>query len=88
LKLSVVENSTIMRDGRSARAHTIAPSAPTSPDWMPWVIAGRSAALLRDGMKTPAAAVSTPPQPFNRRRRVVNVPVLTMTVSYPRGEEI
>ena len=44
---SVVATSTIICDGRSARAHTTPPSAPTSPDCTPWVISGRSAARLR-----------------------------------------
>ena len=44
---SVVETSTIICDGRSARAHTTPPSVPTSPDCTPWVICGRSAARLR-----------------------------------------
>jgi hypothetical protein len=47
LKLSVVATSTSMRDGRSARAQTTPESAETSPNWMPWVIRGRSAARLR-----------------------------------------
>ncbi len=34
LKLSVVATSTCIRDGRSARAQTIAASAETSPDWI------------------------------------------------------
>ena len=46
-KLSVVETSTRMRAGRSARAHTTPESIETSPDWMPWVMRGRSAARLR-----------------------------------------
>jgi hypothetical protein len=36
-----------MRAGLSARAHTMPESVVTSPDWMPWVINGRSAARLR-----------------------------------------
>jgi hypothetical protein len=44
---SVVATSTIICEGRSARAHTTPPSAPTSPDCTPWVICGRSAARLR-----------------------------------------
>ena len=44
---SDVATSTIMCDGRSARAHTTPPSAPTSPDCTPCVICGRSAARLR-----------------------------------------
>jgi hypothetical protein len=47
LKLSVVATSTSMRAGRSARAQTTPESTDTSPDWMPWVISGRSAAQLR-----------------------------------------
>jgi hypothetical protein len=35
LKLSVVATSTCIRDGLSARAHTIAESIDTSPDRMP-----------------------------------------------------
>src|SRR6266478_3972125 len=44
---SVVATSTIICDGRSTRAHTTPPSAPTSPDCTPWVMCGRSAARLR-----------------------------------------
>ena len=47
LRDSVVATSTIICDGRSARAHTTPPSAPMSPDCTPWVICGRSAARLR-----------------------------------------
>jgi len=47
LKLSVVETSTSMRAGRSARAHTMPESTDTSPDCKPWVMRGRSAAKLR-----------------------------------------
>ena len=47
LKLSVVAISTSMRAGRSARAQTTPESMETSPDWMPWVMSGRSAARLR-----------------------------------------
>jgi hypothetical protein len=46
LKLSVVATSMSMREGRSARAHTMLASPETSPDWTPWVIVGRSAARL------------------------------------------
>jgi hypothetical protein len=35
LKLSVVATSTSMRDGLSARDHTIPASVETSPDWIP-----------------------------------------------------
>jgi hypothetical protein len=44
---SVVATSTIICDGRSARAQTTPPSAPTSPDCTPWLTRGRSAARLR-----------------------------------------
>jgi hypothetical protein len=47
LKLSVVAISANIRAGRSARAQTTAESLDTSPDWMPWVMSGRSAARLR-----------------------------------------
>ena len=46
-KDSVVDTSTIICDGRSARAQTTPPSALTSPDCTPWVTSGRSAARLR-----------------------------------------
>ena len=46
-KDSVVETSTSICEGRSARAHTTPPSVLTSPDCTPWVITGRSAARLR-----------------------------------------
>jgi hypothetical protein len=45
-KLSTVEHSTCMRDGRSARAQITAESEATSPAWMPLAISGRSAARL------------------------------------------
>ena len=47
LKLSVVATSANMRAGRSARAQITAESTETSPDWIPWVMSGRSAARLR-----------------------------------------
>ncbi len=46
-KLSVVDHSIIARQGRSARAQTMAVSLPTSPDCSPCERAGRSAARLR-----------------------------------------
>ena len=55
-KLSLVEASTSMRAGRSARAHTMPESTETSPDWMPCVISGRSAARLRRGFASEATA--------------------------------
>jgi hypothetical protein len=42
-----VATSTSICEGRSARAHTTPPSAPTSPDCTPEVIIGWSAARLR-----------------------------------------
>ncbi|MGY4424196.1 hypothetical protein ACVWY2_006645 [Bradyrhizobium sp. JR6.1] len=47
LNESDVATSTIIWEGRSARAHTTPPSTPTSPDCTPWVITGRSAARDR-----------------------------------------
>jgi hypothetical protein len=46
-KLSTVEQSTCIRAGRSALAHTTAEFADTSPDASPPAIRGRSAARLR-----------------------------------------
>ena len=40
-KLSVVETSNITRAGRSARVQIMPDSVSTSPDWTPWVKAGR-----------------------------------------------
>src|SRR5262245_51561564 len=56
LKLSVVAISANMRAGRLARAQITAESTETSPDWMPWVMSGRSAARLRWGLPTPPTA--------------------------------
>jgi hypothetical protein len=72
LKLSVVATSTNMRDGLSARAHTIPESIETSPDWMPWVMRGRSAARLRAGLAIPTAAIAADDAPTVRKRRRVS----------------
>jgi hypothetical protein len=56
LKLSTVEHSTCIRAGRSARAQITAEPSETSPDWMPPAICGRSAARLRCGFASVAAA--------------------------------
>ena len=74
LKLSVVATSTSMREGRSDRAQTTPESVDTSPDWMPWVIIGRSAARLRYGLKIPLMAVtdSDDAAVAANRRRVSN----------------
>src|SRR5215510_11261647 len=74
LKLSVVATSTSMRAGRSARAQTTPPSVDTSPDWMPWVMTGRSAARLRYGLAIPPSAVmdSEDAAVVTNRRRVSN----------------
>jgi hypothetical protein len=68
LKLSVVATSTSMRDGRSARAHTTAESIETSPDWMPWVISGRSAVRLSAGLAMAEIAAEDAAVPRKRRR--------------------
>jgi hypothetical protein len=54
--------STSIRLGRSARAHTIALSAVTSPLWMPWVSCGRerTKAGARVGTATSAALAAAP----------------------------
>jgi len=65
----VVATSTIICDGRSARAHTTPPSAPTSPDCTPWVICGRSAARLRYGIAITPAPVAAAVE-RNRRREI------------------
>jgi hypothetical protein len=48
-----------MRDGRSARAHTMPDPVDTSPDWTPCVIIGRSAARLIAGHAIAVAAAET-----------------------------
>ncbi len=71
LKLSVVEISTCMRAGRSARAQTTPESVPTSPDCSPWVMIGRSAARLKYGLAIPPAIVIAAVEteaPMKRRR--------------------
>ena len=75
LKLSVVAYSTCMRAGLSVRAHTMPLSSDTSPDWMPWVINGRSAARLMYGRAMPSSVTSAAAEPAlaSRRRRVMRV---------------
>src|SRR6187431_3335496 len=76
LKLSVVATSTCMRAGRSPRAQTIPESTDTSPDWMPWVMAGRSAARLRYGRASPSRPPITAAEPAvakSRRRFIILV---------------
>src|SRR5262245_57562159 len=67
-KLSVVETSTSMREGRSARAHTMPESVDTSPDCKPWVICGRSPAKLRLGLATPSMTVAAAAAPADDRK--------------------
>src|ERR1700723_785477 len=66
---SVVETSTSICEGRSARAHTTPPSALTSPDCTPWVTTGRSAARDRRGIAMRLAAAA--PYLMNRRREIL-----------------
>ena len=40
-KFSVVETSNVTRDGRSVRVQIMPDVVSTSPDWTPWVKAGR-----------------------------------------------
>ncbi len=73
LKLSTVEHSTCIRDGRSARAHTTAESAETSPEAIPLVICGRSAARLRYGLaRPPNPASATVAAEWTSNRRLVS----------------
>src|SRR5262249_2633428 len=84
LKLSVVATSTSMRDGRSARAQTIPESTDTSPDWMPCVMLGRSAARLSAGLATPANAVAVAEEArVARNPRRVSAPVEILTAIWP-----
>ncbi len=71
LKLSVVEISTRIRAGRSARAQITPESTDTSPDCTPCVTSGRSAARLIDGLAIPptaASVASDAPEAISRRR--------------------
>src|SRR5882757_3836729 len=71
-KDSVVATSTIICEGRSARAQTTPPSAPTSPDCTPWVMTGRSAARLRYGIAIiPAPVAAVEERNFRREIRMV-----------------
>jgi hypothetical protein len=81
----VVATSTRMREGRSARAHSIAEPIETSPDWMPWVISGRSAARLAYGLAMlPAAVIATDDATLvKNRRRVSDAALRAMTAIGP-----
>src|SRR5258708_18652250 len=71
-KDSDVATSTIICAGRSARAQTTPPSAPTSPDCTPWVMTGRSAARLRYGIAMiPAPSAAVEERRFRREIRMV-----------------
>src|SRR5262245_44708846 len=74
-----------MRDGRSARAQTIAESTQTSPDWTPWVITGRSAARLNAGLAMPPAAAITADEAavVKKRRRVSDAPLRMTAIGPP-----
>src|SRR5712692_4969641 len=85
LKLSVVATSTSMRAARSARAHTMPESTDTSPDWMPWVMIGRSFARLREGLAMPPSTVTAAVAPAvdKNRRRVSDAPLRMVTAMGP-----
>src|SRR5258705_10429195 len=73
-----------MREGLSARAHTMPESTDTSPDWMPWVISGRSAARLRYGRLIPPSvemAVDAAAVFKNRRRDGGEIVRMAMSAS-------
>src|SRR5213079_2968795 len=80
-KDSVVATSTIICAGRSARAQTTPPSAPTSPDCTPWVITGRSAARLKYGMAMIPAPV-TAVEARNFRREILRENLTVMQASW------
>src|SRR5262245_35807315 len=62
-----------MRAGRSQRAHTTPESTETSPDCSPWVMHGRSAARLRQGLAgTPAAVRAADDRLVRRNSRRVS----------------
>ena len=76
-KLSVVDTSTIIRDGRSARAQTMPEEPDTSPDCTPCVTTGRSAARLTNGRAMPPAADKAADEPSvasSRRRLRMGMP--------------
>jgi hypothetical protein len=83
LKLSVVDTSTSMRAGRSARAHTTPEPMETSPDCTPCVIIGRSAARLMKGLPIPVAIAAVEAKPVSKRRRVSGSPFRNKTVMWP-----
>src|SRR5262245_20585437 len=88
LKLSVVATSASMRAGRSARAQITAESSETSPDWMPWVMTGRSAARLRYGLRTTADIVVDAAAVARNRRRDRGMRTVMETLQLPeRGED-
>ncbi len=85
LKLSVVATSTSMRAARSARAQTTPELTDTSPDWMPWVMIGRSLARLREGLAMPPSTVAAAVAPAvdRNRRRVSDAPLRMVTAIGP-----
>src|SRR6266540_4062837 len=85
LNPSVVATSASMREGLSARAQTTPESTDTSPDWMPWVMRGRSAARLRNGLAVPPSAVIAADEAtvVKRRRRVGDAPCRMVTAIGP-----
>src|SRR6266511_542040 len=85
LKLSVVAASTNKHAARSARAQTMPESTDTSPDWMPWVMIGRSPTRLREGRAMPPSTVTAAVAPAvdKNRRRVSGAPLRMVTAIGP-----
>ena len=85
LKLSVVAISTSMRAARSARAQTMPESTETSPDWMPWVMTGRSAARLSEGLAMPSSrpTAAVAPAADRKERRVSDARLRMVTAIGP-----
>jgi hypothetical protein len=85
LKLSVVATSTSMRAARSARAQTMPESIETSPDWMPWVMTGRSAARLSEGLAMPSSRLTAAVAPAadRKERRVSDARLRRVTAIGP-----
>src|SRR5215472_13228834 len=86
LKDSVVATSTIICEGRSARDQITPPSAPTSPDCTPWVIAGRSAARDRYGLATRLTPVAAAVE--RKRRREIRSDLRGMRIVMLKRDEI
>jgi hypothetical protein len=82
-KLSLVAISTSMRAGRSARAQTTAESQETSPDWIPCVMSGRSAARLIAGLAMPLVTAPAAAAVIRNRRRVSDAPAHAVTAIGP-----